>query len=68
MPMTLEQFLHDLTVSVLMTSDEVAEFRGLLPDKKQSPDDAQEFVRELVRQKKLTKFRPSKSTRAKARR
>ncbi len=56
MPVALEQFVRHLTESGLLTADEVAQIRGQLPPDKQDAGNADEFARELVRQKKLTKF------------
>jgi len=52
MPVPLEQFVKHLEDSGILAGDTLQEF---IPPKA-SPKDAEELVRELVRQKKLTKF------------
>ncbi len=56
MAVTVDQFLRQLSDSGLMTADEVERVRGQLPAEKLDARNADEFARELVRQKKLTKF------------
>lgn len=55
MGMAVEDFVAHLSSSGLMPSEEVDAFRDSLPDEKKQGD-AQEFARELVRQKKLTAY------------
>src|SRR5579863_6830994 len=52
MPVPLEQFVKHLEDSAILAGDTLQNF---IPPKA-SPKDAEELVRELVRQKKLTKF------------
>lgn len=52
MPVPLEQFIEQIEASGVLASETLANF---LPPKA-SPQDAEELARELVRQKKLTKF------------
>src|SRR5262245_2302733 len=52
MPLPLEQFVKQLEDSRVLAGDTLADF---LPPKA-APRDAEELARELVRQKKLTKF------------
>ena len=52
MPVPLEQFVKHLEDSGILAGDTLKDF---LPPKA-SPKDAEELARELVRQKKLTKF------------
>ncbi|MFM9959644.1 MAG: protein kinase domain-containing protein [Planctomycetaceae bacterium] len=56
MPVTLEQFVRQLTESGLLTADEVSQVRGQRPPEKLDAWNAEQLARELVRQKKLTKF------------
>lgn len=51
----LNQFIKSLIDSGLMTADEIDAFIESLPSEKK-PDDGAALARELVRQKKLTKF------------
>lgn len=55
MPLTLEQFIENLTASGLFSADELSDFQESLPPEKR-PQDAQGLARELVRAKKLTKY------------
>ena len=55
MEVVLSQFVKSLTASGLMSADEVSAFLDSLPDEK-TPDDGAALARELVRQKKITKF------------
>jgi len=52
MPVPLEQFVKHLEDSGILAGDTLKDF---LPPKGE-PKDSEELVRELVRQKKLTKF------------
>ncbi|MBI5758578.1 MAG: hypothetical protein HZA46_08680, partial [Planctomycetales bacterium] len=52
----LAQFVRHLTESGLMSADDITAVQSRLPEEKRRPDDAQEFARELVRQKKLTPY------------
>jgi serine/threonine protein kinase len=56
MAVTFAQFLERLTESGLMSADEIRSFQSSLPPDKLTPDNCQEFVRELVRLKHLTSF------------
>ena len=55
MAMELDEFVHTLSNSGLMTAADVDKFISGLPDERR-PKDTQQLVQELVRQKKLTKF------------
>ncbi len=55
MPPTLDEFVHSLTESGLMTAEEIHGFRLSLPPDKR-PATASELARELFRLKRLTKF------------
>src|SRR5579872_2973358 len=61
MPVPLEQFVKHLEESGILASDTLADF---LPPKS-DPKDAEELARELVRQKKLTKFQAEELWRGK---
>src|SRR5579872_6475770 len=63
MPVPLEQFVKHLEESGLFRSDTLKDF---LPPKSE-PRDAEELARELVRQKKLTKFQAEEVWRGKGR-
>ena len=55
MAISVDQFVHQLADSSLMSADEVAALIDALPaDKK--PQDGEQLARELVRQKKLTAY------------
>ncbi|NQT13615.1 MAG: serine/threonine protein kinase, partial [Planctomycetes bacterium] len=55
MPLTLEQFIENLTSSGLFSADELSAFQeSLAPEKR--PHDAQGLARELIRAKRLTKY------------
>jgi len=56
MAVTLAQFLKHLTNSGVMPAEEIRALQASLPAEKLTPDNCQEFVRELVRLKKLTPF------------
>jgi serine/threonine protein kinase len=56
MATSLAQFVRHLTESGLMSADDITAIQSRLPEEKRRPDDAQEFARELVRQKKLTPY------------
>ncbi len=62
MPVPLEQFVKHLEDSGILAGDTLQNF---IPPKA-SPKDAEELVRELVRQKKLTKFQAEEVWRGKA--
>lgn len=55
MALTVDQFVKHLADSGLMTAEEIKAFQSDLPPDK-NPKDGQELARELLRQKKLTKF------------
>jgi len=55
MEVVLSQFVKSLAASGLMSADEVSAFLDSLPDDEQ-PDDGAALAKELVRQKKLTRF------------
>ena len=52
MPLSVERFVEQLADSGILASDTVRDF---LPPQRH-PKDAKELARELIRQKKLTKF------------
>jgi serine/threonine protein kinase len=54
MPLTLQQFVENISRSGLLTADEVASYCDELPSNKR--DDAQELAKLLVRGLKLTKY------------
>jgi hypothetical protein len=56
MPVSFEQFSRDLEASGLVPAEEISVLRATLLAEKHSPDDAQSFARELVRQRKLTAY------------
>jgi hypothetical protein len=56
MSLPLSQFLSQLAASGVMSPEEIQAFQRALPPEKLSADDAQEFVRELLAQKKLTAY------------
>ena len=56
MPVALEQFIKQLTDAGVMARDEVQAFREGLPPDALTPDDAQVFARELVKQRRLTPY------------
>ena len=66
MAVPLAQFVKHLADSGLMSADEIASIEKSLPPEKLSPDDAQEFARELIRRKKLTAFQAQNVYRGKA--
>ncbi len=55
MPLSLNEFIQQVTNSGLMDSVSINEVLSILPVDKQ-PKDSEQFARELVRQKKLTKY------------
>ena len=55
MALTVDQFVNHLTGSGLMSAGEVTSFFTALSDR-QPPQDGEALARELVKQKKLTKF------------
>ena len=55
MPLSLNEFIQQVTNSGLMDSVSINEVLSVLPVDKQ-PKDSEQFARELVRQKKLTKY------------
>ncbi len=55
MPQSIDQFRDNLVASGLLTTDDVDALLVSLPDGKQ-PKDGEQLARELVKQKKLTKF------------
>lgn len=61
MAVSLEKFIKQLEESGVLSGDTLSEF---LPPKK-TPKDAEELARELVRQKKLTKFQVEEVSRGK---
>src|SRR5262245_36320435 len=66
MAVPLAEFVRQLTDSGMMTAETLREFQGeLLPDKL-TPDDAQPFARELVRQHKLTAYQSTAAYQGKA--
>jgi len=56
MPVPLEQFVKQLAESGVMSADDVRACQEGLPRDVLSPDDAQPFARELVKQRKLTSY------------
>lgn len=67
MPLTVEQFTERLTESGLLPDEQLREFVAALPEQSPVRPNAEEFARELVRQKKLIRFQaeqfyPRKST------
>ncbi len=55
MPLSLADFTEHLTASGLMDAESIAtSLADMSPDKQ--PQDGEELARELVKQKKLTKF------------
>lgn len=65
MPMFVDDFVAQLTVSGLLTADEVNAFRERLPEDRRQGD-AQEFAREMVRQKLLTAYQATAAYQGKA--
>ncbi|MBC7815755.1 MAG: serine/threonine protein kinase, partial [Planctomycetaceae bacterium] len=55
MPLTVEQFTQRLTSSGVMSDDELRDWIAAAPIEKR-PNDGEALARELVKQKKLTKF------------
>ena len=55
MAVTLEQFVENLTKSGLFSPEELSAFQESFPPEKR-PQDAQGLARELIRDKKLTKY------------
>jgi len=55
MTVTLDKFVHSLSDSGLMTSEEVDAFIRGLPDERR-PQDGRQLAKEMLRYKKLTKF------------
>src|SRR5579871_6658551 len=56
MPVSVEQFIKHLTDSGVLSPDEIGAVQASLPPAVSSAGDAQEFARELVRQRKLTAY------------
>jgi serine/threonine-protein kinase len=56
MPVSLAQFVHQLAEAGVISPDDVRAFQESFPAGRFSPDDAQEFARELIRQRKLTAY------------
>ena len=56
MPMTVAQFTQQLTSSGVMTDEQLREALASLPPGSASPVDGEQLARELVKQKRLTKF------------
>ncbi len=56
MPVSLAQFLSQLTATGILAPDAIQALKDSLPADKLAADDAQYFARELVRQRKLTSF------------
>jgi serine/threonine protein kinase len=54
-PVTLEQFVQNLTASGLMSAPELTAFQDTLPPPRK-PKDAESLARELVRANKLTRY------------
>lgn len=61
MPLSLEQFVQQLTDNSLMLVDEIAAFQ-----RAHSPADAEQFARALVKQKKLTAYQAQQAYGGKA--
>ena len=55
MPLTVEQFTERLTSSGVISQDDVRDWMNSAPVEAR-PSDGEQMARELVRQKKLTKF------------
>ena len=55
MALSSEQFLNQVVASELLAQEYVAEFLSAFPDDRR-PKDGEQLARELVRQKKLTKY------------
>ena len=55
MPLTVEQFTQRLTSSGVMSEDELRDWIAAVPVENR-PGDSDQLARELVREKKLTKF------------
>ena len=55
MPLTVEQFTQRLTSSGVMSEDELRDCFAAVPVENR-PGDGEQLARELVREKKLTKF------------
>jgi serine/threonine protein kinase len=56
MPISLQQFVQHLADSGLMSDEEILDAQADVPPEKLTPDDAQPFAKELVKQRKLTPF------------
>jgi serine/threonine protein kinase/formylglycine-generating enzyme required for sulfatase activity len=56
MPLTVEQFTEGLTSSGVMSEEQLRESLAALPPDSPARTDAEQLARELVKQKKLTKF------------
>ena len=56
MPLTVEQFTERITSSGIISNEQLCEFLGGLPADASARADAEALARELVKQKKLTKF------------
>ena len=66
MAVELNELVHSLSNSGLMSADEIDAFINGLPEKER-PGDAEQLVREMVRRKKLTKFQAQAAYRGKSR-
>ena len=55
MALSCEQFLNQVVASELLAQEDVSAFISAFPDERR-PKDGEQLARELVRQKKLTKF------------
>jgi serine/threonine protein kinase len=55
MALSSEQFLNQVVASELLAQEDVSAFLSAFPDDRR-PKDGEQFARELVRQKKLTKY------------
>jgi serine/threonine protein kinase/formylglycine-generating enzyme required for sulfatase activity len=66
MPVTLEQLVEQLTACAVMSADEVRAVQEGFGSERLTPGDAQEFARELVRQRKLTAYQAAAAWQGKA--
>ena len=66
MAIQLDELVHSLSNSGLMSADEIDAFINGLPQEKR-PSDAKQLVQEMVRRKKLTKFQAQAAYRGKCR-
>ncbi len=55
MPKSIDQFVNDITASGLMPAAEYMAWFSAIPEANR-PKDAEQLARELVRQRKLTRF------------